>query len=352
MIFSRKNSKITGCIAIAILCLLFVLSCDNSDNGNGGGVPSELVSGTVRDVSGAPLEGVAIHVIYEIEEMAAIGSIGLSVDAETLLVELIAEPILQIGDRQLTLSFHVTNELNVLHYDIMRDGGKVAELEVADGSYTYVDQNLTNGRRYEYSIVAVGLNETLELEMDGNSVWAASPSFLAPVVTEYAFHQNFPNPVEDTTHIIFDILEPIYTQLTIRPVGGGTIATLASAFLMTGRYASTLDMSNLANGFYECQMDTGDSFFASCTLLKNTQDYASLRSALPNSTTLDNGSYALDVAIGDSIGIRDDLYNELGRVLLERVTFVAFKNGYLPADTTIDLTEQEHYTIDFTLLPE
>ncbi len=269
-----------------------------------------------------------------------------------LIVELTAEPILQIGDRQLTLSFNVADEMNVQHYDIMRDGAKVAELEVADGSYTYVDQNLINGRRYEYSIVAVGLDETIVLEFDGNSVWAATPSFLATVVTEYAFHKNFPNPVEDTTRIVYDILEAIHVQLTFGPAGGGTIATLVSAVLGTGRYRRTLDMSNLANGLYVCEMDTGDALFASCTMLKNTQSYASLRNALSNSTTLDNGSYAFNVAIGDSIDIRDELYHELGRVLLERVTFVALKNGYLPADTTLDLTEQDHYTIDFTLYPE
>jgi len=175
-----------------------------------------------------------------------------------LPVELTAEPILQIGDRQLTLSFNVSDELNVLHYDIMRDGAKVAELEVADGSYTYVDQNLINGRRYEYSVVAVGVDETVELDMDGNSVWTGTPSFKAAVVTEYALHQNYPNPFNPSTEIVYDVLDLTHVTLKVYNVMGQEVATLVNQDMNTGRYAVTFDASGLTSGLYFYTVSMGD----------------------------------------------------------------------------------------------
>ncbi|MBU1937739.1 T9SS type A sorting domain-containing protein, partial [bacterium] len=175
-----------------------------------------------------------------------------------LPVALTADPILQIGDRQLTLKFNVSDELNVQHYEIMRDGDKVAELEVADGSYSYVDQNLVNGRRYEYSVVAVGLEETSELSFGENSVWAATPSFKAAVVTEYALHQNYPNPFNPSTEIVYDVLDLTHVTLKVYNVMGQEVSTLVNREMTTGRYAVTFDASGLTSGIYFYTVTMGD----------------------------------------------------------------------------------------------
>jgi hypothetical protein len=175
-----------------------------------------------------------------------------------LPVELTAAPVVQVGDRQLTLSFDVADELNVTHYDVMRDGAKVAQLEVADGSYTYVDNNLVNGRRYEYSIVAAGLEETIELEYNEASVWAATPSFKAAVVTEYALHQNYPNPFNPSTEIVYDVLDQTHVTLKVYNVMGQEVATLVNNDMSTGRYAVTFDASGLTSGLYFYTVTMGD----------------------------------------------------------------------------------------------
>ncbi|MBU1707886.1 T9SS type A sorting domain-containing protein, partial [bacterium] len=177
---------------------------------------------------------------------------------EQLPVQLVADPILQIGDRQLTLKFNVSDELNVQHYNIIRDGDKVAELDVGDGAYTYVDQNLINGRRYEYSIVAVGIDETTELDRDGNTVWAATPSLMAAVVTEYALHQNYPNPFNPSTEIVYDVLDLTHVTLKVYNVMGQEVATLVNRETTTGRYAVTFDASGLTSGLYFYTVTMGD----------------------------------------------------------------------------------------------
>lgn len=79
MIYARHKSQFTGLIFVAVLSLLFFVSCDEDDgDGTNGPGPTALVSGTVRDVGGEPIECVGIHVIYEIEGFATIDSVGLS----------------------------------------------------------------------------------------------------------------------------------------------------------------------------------------------------------------------------------------------------------------------------------
>ncbi|MBU1937975.1 lamin tail domain-containing protein [bacterium] len=175
-----------------------------------------------------------------------------------LPVELIAEPVLQVGDRQLTLDFTVSDEHDVTKYEIIRDGVKIAELDVGNGLYTYVDQNLVNGRRYEYSIVAVELGQREVLAFDGNSVWAATPSLAAAVVTEYALHQNYPNPFNPSTEIVYDVLDLTHVTLKIYNVMGQEVTTLVNRELNTGRYTVTFDASGLTSGIYFYTVTMGD----------------------------------------------------------------------------------------------
>jgi hypothetical protein len=183
-----------------------------------------------------------------------------------LPVELADIPVIEAGDRQLTLSFPMADELNVDAYEIMRDGVKIAELPVADGSYTYVDENLQNGRRYEYSIVAVGLDQRKELSYADQTVWAGAPSFTAGVVTEYALYQNYPNPFNPATEIVYDVREQTHVTLKVYNVMGQVVATLVDEMKETGRYPVTFDATGLTSGLYFYTV-TMDNFTATKKML-------------------------------------------------------------------------------------
>ncbi|MBU1936778.1 hypothetical protein KKG05_05210 [bacterium] len=345
MKYSRKNSKLIGWIATAILCLLFVLSCDNSDNGDDGGVPSELVSGTVRDVSGTPLEGVGIHVIYEIEEFAVI------CPAELTLFEAIP------GDGRIILHWQTASELNNDYFEIWRHAlppaSKIAQVEGAGNSltpvnYSYIDSAVTNDLTFFYYLTSVDYDGTVHEYGYGVH---ATPS--GPTPSECALRQNYPNPVERTTNIPYDVPNISDVLLTIWLTNGEKKDTLVSwDNSECGRYEKTLDMAGMVNGLYEYQIKIGDSFSSEKVLLKNTSDFDVLRMTTPGAMTGAYGTYLCDVVVGDSIEKRNWGNDDQGTVVLGHVTLLALKDGYLPADTTLDLTEQEHYTIDFTLQPE
>jgi len=189
------------------------------------------------------------------------------VEGLQLPIELASEPVIVAGDRQLTLSFDMADELNVDAYEIWRDGVKIVELPVADGSYTYVDGNLQNGRRYEYNIVAAGLNERKELSYADQSVWAGTPSFTAGVVTDYALYQNYPNPFNPATEIVYDVLDQTHVTLKVYNVMGQVVATLVDQVQAGNqRYVVTFDATGLTSGLYFYTV-TMDNFTATKKML-------------------------------------------------------------------------------------
>jgi hypothetical protein len=188
---------------------------------------------------------------------------------EFLPVELTAEPTITAGNRQLTLSFSVADEHDVVLYEIFRDGTKVTEFEVASGTYSYVDRNLMNGRRYEYSIWAVELGQRKLLSYDGKSVWVGVPSADTPVVTEYSLYQNHPNPFNPETSISFDLKESGFVTLKVYNLLGREVATLVNGEEAAGQHTVLFSAANLPSGIYLYRLDVnGYTAMKKMTVLK------------------------------------------------------------------------------------
>ncbi|MFH1011218.1 MAG: T9SS type A sorting domain-containing protein [bacterium] len=174
---------------------------------------------------------------------------------DILPVELMAEPTVTPGNGQLTLTFSVADEHDVILYEILRDGAKVTDLEIANGSYSYEDRNLMNGRRYEYSIWALELGQRRLLSYDGKTVWAGVPSTEPAVVAEYALYQNHPNPFNPETSISYDLKESGIVTLKVYDMLGREIATLVNGEREAGRHTILFSAANLPSGVYLYRMD-------------------------------------------------------------------------------------------------
>jgi hypothetical protein len=348
MICHNKNIRAITVFAGAVLCLLSVMSCSEEEAENLEQIPPGVarISGSVYDSGGAPIAGAAIHAIYIFEEVSPIAWV------EFVSIEAIP------GDWQVMLRWTTISELNCDHFVIYKrraGEGDFSVLTEMPGhgttserhDYEYLDEWVLNGTPYEYHIS--------DVEFDGAEnlygyIVTATPG--AEMPTDYALLQNYPNPVEDSASIIYGL--PFATQvlLTIKPRGVGSVITLVSAGRSGGWNEQTLDMSGWSNGLYTYEMIADDTLRASQTLLKNTHDYAMLRTTSPGAGTSRDGSYSFDVAVGDSIAKRDAFYHDLGKVAIERVTLVALRGGYQSADTTLDLSERASYRINFILWPE
>jgi len=177
---------------------------------------------------------------------------------DTVPVELTAEPTVTPGNGRLTLSFSVADEHDVTSYQVLRDGLKVTELEVANGAYACVDENLMNGRRYEYSIWAVELGQRKQLSYEGRTIWDGTPSSEAQIVTEYALHPCHPNPFNPETQISFDIKEAGVVTLKVYNMLGREVASLVNEKKAAGNYTVQFSGRDLPSGVYICRLDVNN----------------------------------------------------------------------------------------------
>lgn len=169
-----------------------------------------------------------------------------------------------------TLSWATASESNNDRFEILRaDRGMLAALpsqgnEAAGHAYTWVDRDVSARAVYSYTLVAVDLDGVRE---ELGSATATVPADNPASVTEYALHQNFPNPFNPITRIQFDLLEAGFVTLKVFNPMGVEVATLVNGDVASGRHAVMLDGRNLASGLYFYSLTAGDHFSATRKML-------------------------------------------------------------------------------------
>jgi hypothetical protein len=183
------------------------------------------------------------------------GDITLTIEADMWLpVELTSFDAIA-GDRAVTLNWATSSETNNDYYRIFRNGASVGEVNaknaVTGGAYSYTDNGLTNGTSYDYSVVAVSMSAEIEEVF----TISATPSFSAATISEYALHQNFPNPFNPETKITFDLVDGGFVNLAIYNLLGQQVSTLVNANMEAGRHVVNFEANNLPSGLYLYRMD-------------------------------------------------------------------------------------------------
>jgi hypothetical protein len=154
------------------------------------------------------------------------------------------------GDRSVTLLWETASETDNDHFDIARNGhlvGRVNANGAATGArYEWTDSDLTNGTEYSYTVSSV--------DVSGNAqeifTISAAPSFNAATVTEYALHQNFPNPFNPETNITFDLVDAGFVNLSVYNLLGQQIAVVVNSTMDAGRHVVSFNSGNLTSGLY------------------------------------------------------------------------------------------------------
>lgn len=172
-------------------------------------------------------------------------------------------------DNSVKIDFATASESNLSKFEVVRtvsghaEGTVVARLDATNSSsqhtYTFVDNSAVNGTSYVYSLAVV--------EMDGSrrvydKTTEATPSYNAAVITEYALHQNFPNPFNPTTQITFDLVENNLVNLKVYNTSGQLVGEMVNGTLDAGRHTVTFDSKNLTSGLYFYTVKIGNEFTA------------------------------------------------------------------------------------------
>ena len=85
----------------------------------------------------------------------------------------------------------------------------------------------------------------------------------------YALRQNFPNPFNPSTEILFDLPEDATVSLVVYDVLGREVARLVQEELRAGTHRARFDAQGLPSGIYFYRIQAGDFAQTRCmTLLK------------------------------------------------------------------------------------
>jgi len=172
------------------------------------------------------------------------------------------------GDGEVALSWVTTGEVGVLRYEVLRDGevvGRVASVNSSTSQpYAYTDETAENGTSYTYRLRVVNQDNSVS---EANFEVNATPSFGSAIVTEYALHQNFPNPFNPSTSLTFDVVEKNVVTLKVFNAAGQEVATVANGTFDSGRHIVSFDAGNMPSGLYFYTVKIGNEFTATKKML-------------------------------------------------------------------------------------
>jgi hypothetical protein len=122
----------------------------------------------------------------------------------------------------------------------------------------YTDTHPLAGKAANYMIRAEDIHGNLSsFSNEVSIVVTSAESGSAQIPAKYELRQNFPNPVNPTTTISFDIPTRSIVSLKIFDMLGREVSTLVYGEMQAGRYTRQWNAANLASGVYFYRLSAG-----------------------------------------------------------------------------------------------
>jgi len=177
------------------------------------------------------------------------------------------------GDGRVNLRWNTLSERDLSSFEITRRVSGTDEVSVAGrvnannsatgATYTFTDENVTNGRSYRYGITLINTDGSREVTALAAE---ATPQAAVSVPVEFVLKQNYPNPFNPTSRIGFDLTEATSVSLTVFDLNGREIATLVNGPMTAGSHEVEFNAAGLPSGIYIYRLNAGD-FSAARTML-------------------------------------------------------------------------------------
>ncbi|MBN1999663.1 T9SS type A sorting domain-containing protein [candidate division KSB1 bacterium] len=115
--------------------------------------------------------------------------------------------------------------------------------------YEFMDENVTIGEYY-YRLKQIDYGGRLNYS-DVIEVEVQAP-------TRFELSQNFPNPFNPKTDIVFRLKKDIKVNITVYDILGRRVATIVDRDMTAGSHRITFNGAELPSGTYFCRMTAGD----------------------------------------------------------------------------------------------
>lgn len=166
------------------------------------------------------------------------------------------------NDNRVEISWETSGEINSSRFEIERADvnatgfgsfAKIGEEKAAGKSSQrinygpVIDKNVAKGNTYAYRLKMV--------DLDGKYIYSEVVEVTVGVGGSISFSEAIPNPANSETSIEFTIAENSDIQLAIYDLTGKNVMTIINGAIASGSYAKRIDVSNLANGYYNIVMN-------------------------------------------------------------------------------------------------
>lgn len=177
------------------------------------------------------------------------------------------------------VGFRIYRSENELDFSLIADYKNFGELagklnSATESSYTFEDAKVKLGKEYFYKISDVNLDKTETIHEKVLRISLDSELENPIENLNYELRQNFPNPFNPTTTIIFTLKKEGFTTLSVFNILGQRVKTVLSEKLEKGNYEVNWNGTNengslVSNGIYYYKIESGNfTSILKMTLLK------------------------------------------------------------------------------------
>ena len=160
----------------------------------------------------------------------------------------------------LLLKWQTASETNNLGFDVERSIGnnsswkKIGFLEGYGTTtkaryYEFIDEDATTEGVYFYRLKQNDTNGAFE--------YSNTVQFEVSAPSEYTLAQNFPNPFNPSTQIVFQLKEDIQVELSVFDLLGRQVATVVDQQMKAGTHKVAFDAGELSAGLYFYSLKAG-----------------------------------------------------------------------------------------------
>lgn len=179
-----------------------------------------------------------------------------------LAVELVGFDAISQNSK-VVLSWSTASETDNDHFELNRRqlGGNWQNMGIrVDGAgnsassndYSFVDDNVTVNKTYQYQLVAVDIRGVRTVTSEAEALVISGTA----VVDEYKLYANFPNPFNPSTTITFDLKDATNVSLVVYDVLGREVTSLLNGYQVAGRHTVNFEAGALPSGVYFYRMET------------------------------------------------------------------------------------------------
>jgi len=164
-----------------------------------------------------------------------------------------------LANGNISLSW-VDNSQNESGYIIQRrtESGTYTQLaSVAQDVNTYTDASSAVGTKYYYKVKAFNSVAESEYSNETNMTPVGNDDCYDAIPKEYALYQNFPNPFNPSTRILFKIPEGGVVKISLYDMLGREVQVIMEEELSAGRHIITFNASGLPSGTYIYKITAG-----------------------------------------------------------------------------------------------